>query len=164
MLAWSTHSAVETCGESNKYKCCCITTVAQRVVAKGNWDLLERNVKVTLVVRGPDPLDELLQSYSPINTIVLRRIPTSTSRRSLLAHIAANTHKEEGEDYEFEERNGTALVVLKAHCECCNIGSVSKLCVCVCCKHVNTEYYIYAHVSCVRVRFASVGGHAGACA
>ena len=121
-------------------------------------------MKVTLVVRGPDPLDELLQTYSPTNTIVLRRIPTSTSRRSLFAHIAANTHKEEGEDYVFEERNGTALVVLKAHCECCNIGSVSKLCVCVCCEHVNTKYYIYAHVSCVRVRFASVGGHAGVCA
>ena len=107
-----------------KYKCCCITTVAQRVVAKGNWDLLERNVKVTLVVRGPDPLDELLQTYSPTNTIVLRGIPTNTTRQSLLAHIAANTHREEGEDYVLDERNGTALVELKAHCECCNIGSV----------------------------------------
>ena len=75
-----------------KYKCCCITTVAQRVVAKGNWDLLERNVKVTLVVRGPDPLDELLQTYSPTNTIVLRDIPTNTTRQSLLAHIYSGKH------------------------------------------------------------------------
>ena len=99
-------------------KYCCITTVAQRVVAKGNWDLLQRNVKVTLVVRTPDPLEELLQTYSPANTVVLRGIPANTSRRALLANIEANSHLEKGTDYELEERNGTALVGLKAHCEC----------------------------------------------
>ena len=99
-------------------KCCCITTVAQRVVAKGNWDLLQRKVKVTLVVRTPDPLEELLQTYSPANTVVLKGIPTNTSHGTLLSHIAANTHLEKGKDYELEERNGTALVGLKAHCEC----------------------------------------------
>lgn len=99
-------------------KCCCITTVAQRMVAKGNWDLLERNVKTTLVVKSPDPLEELLQIYSPTSTVVLQGIPEKTTRQSLLTHIAANTHLEEGKDYMFEERNGTALVGLKAHCEC----------------------------------------------
>ena len=56
-------------------------------------------------------------------------VPTNTTRESLLAHIAANTHREEGEGYTFKERNGTALVGLQAHCECCNIILLVAMCV-----------------------------------
>ena len=76
-------------------------------------------------------MDELLQTYCPTKTIVLRGIPTNTTHGSLLAHIAANTHKEEGEGYTFKERNGAALVGLQAHCECCNIIVRVAMCVAV---------------------------------
>lgn len=99
----------------------CIITVAQRVVAKGNWHLLDRNVKVTLALREPDSLEELLQTYSPACTVVLRGIPAKTTHKALQTHIAANTHLEEGEDYELEESSGTALVRLEEHCECMGV-------------------------------------------
>ena len=75
-------------------------------------------MKVTLLVREPDPLEELLQTYNPACTVVLRGIPTTTTHGALLTHIAANTHLEEGKDYELEEKNGLSLVVLETHCEC----------------------------------------------
>ena len=78
-------------------------------------------------VRGHHQLDELLQTYCPTKTIVLRGIPTNATRESLRAHIVANTHKEEGEGYTFKERNGTALVGLKA--QCCNIVVLVAMCV-----------------------------------
>ena len=108
------------------------------MVSKGNWDLLEWNwlsevvrgcQRLSEIVRGCHHLDELLQTYCPTKTIVLRGIPTNITWQSLLAHIAANTHREEREDYVCEERNGAALVGLQAHCECCNI--IVRLAMCV---------------------------------
>ena len=64
-----------------------LCAVAEQVVSKRTWTVLNKTVRVAQYKRQVDPLEQLLQEYKPESTIVLKAVPVDIHPEHLTFYI-----------------------------------------------------------------------------